>query len=180
MASSNNNVNDPFADNAEDQQGGQPTEQSTYPAPEGAPPGQGEDSNTPLPHERKLSESGRLAVEKKAEAKRAKAEARYYARKERIENMFTSNPDHPKALKKQSKLEMKHKKWLAKIDKKRDKQMAIKKDRFEHPEKTTSKKKKPRFHGTSRSTVGTGPDSTSRINPGPAAALMPAMAAGNV
>lgn len=138
MASPNDNVNNPavlLADNPENQQASQPIEQSTYPAPEGVPPGQGEDSNTPLPHERKLSESGRLAVEKKAEALRARAEAKYYARKERIENMFTSNLDHPKALKKQSKLERKHKKRLGKIDKKQEKEMAVKKDRFEHPEK---------------------------------------------
>lgn len=138
MAFPANNVNNPaplLAENPENQQASLTTEHSTYSPPEGAPPRQGEDSDPPLPHERKLSENARLAIEKRAEAKRAKAEAKYYARKERIEHMFTSNPDHPKALRRRNKLHKRHVRKLSKIEEKYKKEMAAKKDRFEHPEK---------------------------------------------
>ena len=134
MASTDNGFNNIVrltGDSLENQQANQPTEQSAAPGPEGAAPEQA--SNPPLPHERWLSESARLAVDKKTEAKKAKADSKYYAKKERIEMTFSNDLHHPKAVRKQTKLDEKHKKKLEKLDKKHDKEMATKKDKFEHP-----------------------------------------------
>ncbi|KAK5958056.1 hypothetical protein OHC33_001246 [Knufia fluminis] len=139
MASPDNQLTNPTKltpDNPENQPATQPPEQSTFPRPEGAPNEQAE--NPPLPHERRLTESGRLAVDKKIEAKKAKAESKYHAKKERIEMTYAGSMEHPKALKKQQKLDGKHNAKLLKLEKKHEKEMAVKIDKIEHPEKYAS------------------------------------------
>jgi len=121
------------ADNPENQQADQPTARAEVSNPEDAASVQASSSSCqpPLPHERRLSGSGRLAVNKKTEAKKAKAESKYYVRRERIEMTFAGSLNHPKAVKKQGKLDEKHKKKLEKLDKKHNKELARKKDKVE-------------------------------------------------
>lgn len=123
------------AGNSETQHASQSTEQSTAPAPGVVAYEKLNNYNSPLPHERRLSESGQLAVDKKIEARKAMVESRYYAKKERIEMTYAGNMEHPKALKKQAKLDDKRTKNLGKLDKKHDRRMALKKAKIEHPPK---------------------------------------------